>query len=62
MWFGADTSVGRTRVLERNSLGRQAIWRFGISGDVPLVVIRVSPHAPGLALVGQVLRARDAGG
>ncbi|MFN7984585.1 MAG: glucoamylase family protein [Vicinamibacterales bacterium] len=58
--FGADTSASaEPEVLERSSLGRQAIWRFGISGDVPLVVIRVSPHAPGLALVGQVLRARE---
>ena len=58
--FGSDNSArADAATLERSVLGRQALWRFGISGDVPLLVVRVSANAPNLGLVAQVLRARE---
>jgi cyclic beta-1,2-glucan synthetase len=42
--------------LERNRLGQPGLWRHGISGDLPMLLVRVGPSDdPGL--VRQLLRA-----
>lgn len=43
-------------VLANNRRGQSGLWSYGISGDVPLVLVRVSDTA-GLELVGQLIRA-----
>lgn len=43
-------------VLAANSLGQSGLWAFGISGDLPILVVRV--HGPGgLPLTRRVLQA-----
>jgi cyclic beta-1,2-glucan synthetase len=44
--------------LARSTLGQSALWRHGISGDLPLVVVRVT-GPDGVALVRQVLMAQE---
>ncbi|MEO7795007.1 MAG: glucoamylase family protein, partial [Thermoanaerobaculia bacterium] len=57
--FFSDASLrsdGAT--LSRNTLGQEALWRFGISGDLPIVLVRIQePDA--IALVRQVLVAHE---
>ncbi|MGC9451354.1 MAG: GH36-type glycosyl hydrolase domain-containing protein [Oceanipulchritudo sp.] len=43
-------------VLANNQQGKSGLWAYGISGDAPLVVVRVSDTA-GMQLVGQLIRA-----
>jgi len=44
--------------LARNVLGQSGLWNHGISGDLPILLVRVLEQAD-LALVRQVLRAQD---
>ncbi|MEO8195087.1 MAG: glucoamylase family protein [Thermoanaerobaculia bacterium] len=57
--FFSDASLRAEGVtLTRNTLGQAGLWRFGISGDLPIVLVRVQePDA--LALVRQVLVAHE---
>jgi cyclic beta-1,2-glucan synthetase len=45
-------------LLARNTLGQAGLWPHGISGDVPIVLVRVVGE-DGLALVRQVLQAQE---
>jgi len=45
-------------ILERNLLGRSALWRHGISGDVPIVLVRID-FADDREIVRQLLRAHE---
>ena len=45
-------------ILERNVLGQSALWAHGVSGDYPILLVRVL-EPDDLALVRQVLRAQD---
>jgi cyclic beta-1,2-glucan synthetase len=45
-------------VLAGNTLGQPGLWRFGISGDLPIVLVRVQQPAD-LALVRQLLTAHE---
>ncbi|MBS1108832.1 MAG: glycosyltransferase 36, partial [Anaeromyxobacteraceae bacterium] len=45
-------------LLARNTLGQAGLWPHGISGDVPIVLVRVLGE-DGLALVRQVLQAQE---
>ena len=45
-------------LLARNALGQAGLWPHGISGDLPIVVVRVVA-GDGLALVRQVLQAQE---
>lgn len=49
--FRADTSV-----LTRNRRGQSGVWGYGISGDVPIVLLRVT-DTKGLALAREALNA-----
>ena len=56
--FACDASLrARPEVLARNRLGQSGLWSHGISGDLPIVVVRVL-ESDDLALVEQVLRAQ----
>jgi cyclic beta-1,2-glucan synthetase len=57
--FGTDPSLrADSATLARNTLGQAGLWRHGISGDLPIVVVRVT-EADGVPLVLQVLMAQE---
>ncbi|HSK10873.1 MAG TPA: glucoamylase family protein, partial [Vicinamibacterales bacterium] len=56
--FGADASCISPDHLARNVLGQANLWGYGISGDLPIVVVRVS-DASGVSLVRQLLHAQE---
>ncbi|HKQ18621.1 MAG TPA: glucoamylase family protein [Candidatus Eisenbacteria bacterium] len=57
--FHADRSLGPTpEVLAGNVLGQSGLWGHGISGDNPILLVRVL-EGDDLALVRQTLRAQD---
>jgi cyclic beta-1,2-glucan synthetase len=55
----ADASLRATAdVLARNTLGQQALWPHSISGDLPILLVRVVEEDD-LPLVRQVLQAQE---
>jgi cyclic beta-1,2-glucan synthetase len=54
-----DASLrARPEVLARNTLGQPALWPHGISGDLPILLVRVVENDD-LPLVRQVLQAQE---
>ncbi len=45
-------------VIARNRLGQSGLWGYGISGDLPIVLVRVS-SVDNVDLVRQMIRAHD---
>ncbi|HVE65484.1 MAG TPA: glucoamylase family protein, partial [Thermoanaerobaculia bacterium] len=45
-------------ILQRNALGKSALWRHGISGDLPIVLVRID-FAEDREIVRQLLRAHE---
>ncbi len=43
--FNSELARAPEAVLERNRLGQSALWRFGISGDYPIVLAMLSERA-----------------
>jgi cyclic beta-1,2-glucan synthetase len=56
--FGEDRSRASPADLTANVFGQQNLWGFGISGDLPIVLVRV-PDASSLTLTRQVLTAQE---
>ncbi len=57
--FYADASLrAGPEILARNTLGQEGLWPHGISGDVPIALVRVT-SSEGAALVRQVLQAQE---
>ncbi len=57
--FFADASLrAGEAILARNTLGQEGLWRFGISGDLPIVLVHVR-EPDDLELVRQVLIAHE---
>jgi cyclic beta-1,2-glucan synthetase len=57
--FFSDASLRATaETLERNELGQPALWRHGISGDLPIVLLRILRETD-VPLVRQVLKAQE---
>jgi cyclic beta-1,2-glucan synthetase len=57
--FSMDRSLGANPdVLARNTLGQSGLWTHGISGDLPILLVRVL-EPDDIALVRDVLRAQD---
>jgi cyclic beta-1,2-glucan synthetase len=55
----ADSSLRAPRdILEANRLGQSALWAFGLSGDLPIVLVRIDDEKD-LGIVRQLLRAQD---
>ena len=55
----ADSSLRAPRdVLAANRLGQSALWAFGLSGDLPIVLVRIDDEKD-LGIVRQLLRAQD---
>jgi cyclic beta-1,2-glucan synthetase len=55
----SDSSLRASRdILEKNRLGQSALWPHGISGDLPIVLVRIDE--PGdIEIVNQLLRAQE---
>jgi cyclic beta-1,2-glucan synthetase len=57
--FHADRSLAASpEAMTQNELGQSGLWPFGISGDVPIALLRLGGHGD-LPLVQQLLRAQD---
>ena len=56
--FGFDASCISPRDLARNTLGQPNLWGYGISGDLPIVLVRIT-EAASVALVRQLLHAQE---
>ncbi|HVE38657.1 MAG TPA: glucoamylase family protein [Planctomycetota bacterium] len=57
--FFTDASLRATaETLEKNELGQPALWRHGISGDLPIVLVRILRETD-VPLVRQVLKAQE---
>ncbi len=55
----SDSSLRAPReVLGRNQLGPQTLWSMGISGDLPIVLVRIDNESD-LEIVKQLLRAHE---
>jgi cyclic beta-1,2-glucan synthetase len=55
----ADTSLrGGGATIASNALGQAALWPHGISGDLPILLVRVGADSD-VALVRQVLQAQE---
>ena len=55
----ADSSLRAPRdLLEKNRLGQSALWPFGLSGDLPIVLVRIDDEND-IGIVKQLLRAHD---
>jgi len=56
--FGADASCISPKDILRNTLGQANLWGHGISGDLPIVLVRVT-DAAGVPLARQLLHAQE---
>ena len=55
----ADSSLRASRgTLENNRLGQSALWPFGLSGDLPIVLVSIDSEND-VGIVKQLLRAQD---
>jgi len=55
----SDSSLRASRdILEKNALGQSALWPHGISGDLPIVLVRIDDEND-LEMVKQLLRAHE---
>jgi cyclic beta-1,2-glucan synthetase len=58
LFFAGAALRAEPTVLARNRLGQAELWRFGISGDRPIVLVRVAA-ADELSLARQLLAAHN---
>jgi cyclic beta-1,2-glucan synthetase len=56
--FGPDASCLSPADLARNTLGQSSLWGYGISGDLPIVLVSVG-DGPSLPLVRTLLHAQE---
>ena len=56
--FGSDSTLISPADLAANTLGQPNLWGFGISGDLPIVLVRVL-DIESLPLVRQLLNAQE---
>ena len=56
--FGSDRSLISPDDIAANTLGQANLWGYGISGDLPIVLVRIT-DSESLPLVREVLRAQE---
>ena len=54
-----DSARASAEVLTANTLGQSGLWRHGISGDLPILLVRVLGRDDDIAIVRQVLQAQE---
>ena len=57
--YADETARAPGAMMAANVLGQSALWRHGVSGDLPIVFVRVGGGDAGLPLVRQVLLAQE---
>lgn len=58
VFFTDDSLRADPDLLARNTMGQSALWKHGISGDIPLLLVRITEPRD-LALARQVLKAHE---
>ena len=53
-----DTRLRAAEAVEENRKGQRDLWKYGISGDIPIILAGVADSA-GVPLVGELLRAHE---
>src|SRR5204863_2911600 len=56
--FGSDATCTSPEDIARNIFGQSNLWGYGISGDLPIVLVHVS-DASAVSLVRQLLHAQE---
>ena len=56
--FGADASCTSPAALQSNTLGQPSLWAYGISGDLPIALVRIT-ETDSVPLVRQLLLAQE---
>jgi cyclic beta-1,2-glucan synthetase len=56
--FGFDASCLSPEALARNTLGQSNLWGYGISGDLPIILVRITT-VDAIPLVRQLLHAQE---
>jgi cyclic beta-1,2-glucan synthetase len=56
--ISGDTRLRDVEAVAENGCGQRDLWKFGISGDLPIVLVRVT-ESTGIPLVAEVLRAHE---
>lgn len=56
--YGSSTRNRYLRRIESNSLKQKDLWRFGISGDLPIILVRIK-HPNEIEMVVQLIRAME---
>ncbi len=56
--FGSDASLISPGDLARNTLGQSSLWGYGISGDLPIVLVGIM-DAASVPFARQLLRAQE---
>ncbi len=56
--LSGDTRLRDGEAIERNSHGQRDLWKYGISGDLPILLVRVTDES-GVALVAELLKAHE---
>jgi len=46
------------KILEKNSRGQSGLWGYGISGDIPIVLVRIQ-HMSGIGLIREMVQAHE---
>ena len=56
--FGFDDTCASPTDLARNTLAQPGLWSYGISGDLPIVLVRIT-EASSIGLARQLLQAQE---
>ncbi len=54
--YASGLRRAKASILSRNQRGQSGLWSYGISGDLPIVLLRIRDHER-IALVGQAVQA-----
>jgi cyclic beta-1,2-glucan synthetase len=56
--ISGDPRLRAAEAIEKNRCGQRDLWKYGISGDLPILLVRLT-EATGVPLVAQLLKAHE---
>lgn len=56
--FNSPLKINQSQSIKENSKGQSALWAYGISGDLPIILVTVETKAD-IAVVKELLRAHE---
>ncbi len=59
LFYADESGRAPAEVRAANTQGQSGLWRHGLSGDLPILLVRVGGRADDVALVHQVLLAQE---